>query len=234
MQHGFGAAFGCHDHGVTGCHSLQIRPSPNFVLIQFDNGTKLDPICFWRQYLDLLYLPDTATMGSWFGLDAMPLEPALFEDETWIEQDMCLREQDRRAMLEHELLDLKRALRDLEHRHQVLLDSMLTRPESVWAVVLQVDNSTTAGFLSVLTTPGRSQIVLRLNEMEIRQDRRPIEYVLPNMPNAWTMQYVQPVLDAQNYHSMVVMHLHDGQTCSILFCTEFDRSKFDHMMRTVF
>lgn len=173
-------------------------------------------------------------MGTWFGLDAMPLEPALFQDETWVEEDMRLREQDRRVMLEHELVDLKQALHDLEHRHQVLLDSMLTRPESVWAVVLQMENSTTAGFLSVTTTTGKSQIVLRLNEMQTCQHRRPFEFVLPNMPNAWSLQYVQPVLDAQNYHSMVVIHLHDGQTCSILFCTEFDRAKFDHMMRNAF
>ena len=136
--------------------------------------------------------------------------------------------------MEHELFDLRLAFRELEHRHSLLLDSMLTTPTSVWAVVVKADNTTAAGFLNVTRTVGKSRVVLNMHTLETCESGNAIEYVLPNMPNAWTMQYVQPVQDAHNYHSMVIVNLHDGQSCSILFCTEFDRAKFDHMMRNAF
>ena len=152
-------------------------------------------------------------------------------NDDWILNEIDTRNCDEMEMLRTELSSLQEMHRDLEHRHRMLLKTTLQAPERVWASMILQDGTKLTGMLSVRFDAASNSTHLQLKTCELRVEGRVVDFYLQNNVHAWAMQNLRSCSEFSEFHSKISFHLHDGTVFGLIFGTEWDRAKFDHMFR---
>ena len=180
--------------------------------------------------LCLSVITETMSVNE-FGLDATNDKNMLpLISEEWMQDDMRLRVQDENIRLNEHILNLHEHIRDIETRELHLVKSLLSVPNETWVTLQQPDSSDVCGFLRMYRSPNFRHIVFDITAMDCWNDAR-IRYNLLDTLYGWNMQ---SLVSCNSQHSSVIcFNLQCGQSFTLCFSCDMDRTKFDAMLRKV-